>query len=54
MLVALFGIWLEEPLAAEKEGPWHPGMGYPQADTTLPEVIEVLLVQRIHDIEPQQ
>lgn len=54
MLVTVFGIWLEEPLAAEKERPRHAGMGHTKADTALPEVIEVLLVQRIHDIEPQQ
>lgn len=54
MLVTMFGIWLEEPLAAEKEGPRHAGMRDAEADTALTLVDEIFLIQRIHDIESDQ
>ncbi len=53
-VMAWFSIRLEEPLSAEKEGARHPGMGHTESDTAFPLVNEVLLVQRVHDIKPQQ
>ena len=52
--MARFSIRLEEPLSAEKERSRHTGMGYPKTDTAFALVDEILLVQRIDDIKPDQ
>ena len=52
--MTVFGIWLEEPLAAEKEGPRHAGMRDTKTNTAFALIDKILLIQRIHDIEPDQ
>lgn len=47
----MFGIWLEEPLAAEEKGSRHTSMRHPKADAAFALVDEILLIQRIHNIE---
>jgi hypothetical protein len=52
MLVTVFGIWLEEPLPAEEERPRHTGMRHSKTDTAFTLVDEILLIQCIHNIKP--
>ncbi len=51
MLVTLFGIWLKKPLSAKEERSRHPGMRHTESDTAFALIDEILLIQRIHNIE---
>src|SRR6185437_11075632 len=44
----------EEPLPAEEEGARHTGMRHAETDTAFTLVDEILLIQGIHNIEPEQ
>ena len=52
--MARFSIRLEEPLPAEEKGPRHPNMRHTESDTAFALIDEILLIQRIHDIESDQ
>jgi hypothetical protein len=52
--MACFSIRLEKPLAAEKERSRHPRMGDAEPDATITHVIEILLIEEVNNIEPQE